>query len=123
MTLRKKPCENIVEKEQNTFYQYFLLFPQFFLPFPQNKINLFSHIYFDVCKSSQIGRVLTLSQTTNFRLFRTERVYRQLFKFNKKFLLTVRKHGGKRRICSFSNSVFKRLYSRQVKTRACSGKG
>ena len=51
--------ENIVKKEKNASYQHFLLFPQ--------------HLQ----KLSLSG--LTLSQTTNFRLFQTERVCRQQF--------------------------------------------
>ena len=62
--------------------------------------------------------VLTLSKTTNFRPFETERVRRQQFqiwrKWQKVFRM-VRKHCGKRRNCSlraispFSHCVFKRL--------------
>ena len=84
-----------------------------------------------------IGRVqnfvtLTLSQTTNFRLFQIETVCRWQFqKWWKwqKGLKTDRKHCGKRRNCllraiSHFPTVFsKDFYCRQVKTRACLGKG
>ena len=55
-TLYKKPFENIVGKEENAGNQHFLLFPQRFLPF-KNKFQLFSHIYFVVCKCFQFGPV------------------------------------------------------------------
>ena len=74
---------------------------------------------------------LTLSQTTNFRLFWNERVcgwqYWILCKRKKVFQM-VRKHCGKRRNCSFRaispfTTVFsKDLYFRHIKTRACLGK-
>ena len=75
---------------------------------------------------------LTLSQTTNFRLFRTQSFCRwqiQIWcKWHKVFQI-VRKHYGKRRICSlwaistFSTVFSKDLYWRHVKTGACLGKG
>ena len=34
-----KPFENIVEKGENAAYQHFLLFPQYFLPFPKQISN------------------------------------------------------------------------------------
>ena len=40
--------ENIVRKEENSGYQHFLLFLQYFLPFP-NKFQFFIYI-FVVCK-------------------------------------------------------------------------
>ena len=75
---------------------------------------------------------LTHYQTTNFRLFQTERVCRrQLWIWWKwqEVLWTVRKHCGKRRNCSlqaispFSTVFSKDLYCRHVKTRAFLGKG
>ena len=36
MTLKKKPCENIIGKGENLGTQHFLLFPQCFLPFPKH---------------------------------------------------------------------------------------
>ena len=53
-TLKKKSFENIVGKGENAGYQHFLLFPQCFLPFPQ-QILIFGHIYFVVCKFLQFG--------------------------------------------------------------------
>ena len=75
---------------------------------------------------------LTLSQTTNFRLFQTERVCRRQFQIWRKWQKAIpmgRKHCGKRRNCSlraispFPTVFSKDLYCRHVKTRACLGKG
>ena len=44
-SLRKKPFENISEKEKMLVIQNFLLFPQWFLP-SKNKFQIFSSIYF-----------------------------------------------------------------------------
>ena len=75
---------------------------------------------------------LTLTQTTNFRLFQIERVYRRQFQIRlkwQKVLQTGRKTLWKKEkllvTSNFSlfHSVSKRLYSRHVKTRACYGKG
>ena len=74
---------------------------------------------------------LTFSQTTNFRLFQTERVCRRQFQVWwkwQKVLQMVRKRCGKRRNCSsraispFPTVFSKDLYCRHVKTRACLGK-
>ena len=46
MTPRKKPFENIVEKGENAAYQHFLLFPQYFLPFPEQTSIFQSHLSF-----------------------------------------------------------------------------
>ena len=75
--------------------------------------------------------VLTLSQTTNFRLFQTERVSRRQFQIWWKWqkVLQTSKKPGKRINCSlraiypFPTVFSKDLYSRHVKTRACLGKG
>ena len=73
---------------------------------------------------------LTLSQTTNFRPFQTQRLCRWQFKIWwkwQKVLQKGRKHCGKRRNCSlqaispFSPLFSKDLYCRYVKTRACLG--
>ena len=71
------------------------------------------------CWTSSVLNSLTLSQTTNFRLSKTERACRRQFQIWwkwQKLLQKVRKHCGKRRNCSlrraispFSHSVFKRL--------------
>ena len=75
---------------------------------------------------------LTLSQTTNFRLFQTERVCRGQFQIWwqwQKVLQKVKKHCGKRRNCSlwaispFPTVFSIDLYCRHVKTRACLEKG
>ena len=75
---------------------------------------------------------LTLSQTTNFRLFQTERVCRWQFQIQwkwEKVLQTGRKRCGKKKNCSlwaispFPTVFSKGLYCRHVKTRACLGKG
>ena len=75
---------------------------------------------------------LTLSQTTNFRLFQSWRVCRRQFQICwkwQKALKMGRKHCGKRRNCSlraispFPTVFSKDLYCKHVKTRACLGKG
>ena len=79
------------------------------------------------------SKVLTLSQTTNFRLFQIQKILqttishwmRMVESFSKK----SRKHCGKRRNCSlraispFPTVFSKDLYRRHVKTRDCLGKG
>ena len=75
---------------------------------------------------------LTLSQTTNFRLFQTERVCRGQFQIWwqwQKVLQKVRKHCGKRRNYSlranfsFFHSVFKILVLQTHKNQGSFGKG
>ena len=75
---------------------------------------------------------LTLSQTTNFRPFQTERGSRRQFQIWWKWKKVIEmggKHCGKRRNCSlraispFPTVFSKELYCRHVKTRACLGKG
>ena len=82
------------------------------------------------CRHIKPGLV-TLSQTTNFRLFQTERVWIQQFQILwkwQKILKMDRKHCGKRRNCllrtisSFPAVFPKDFYCRHVKTRACLGK-
>ena len=74
----------------------------------------------------------TLSRTTNFRLFQTERVCRQQFQVwwkQKKVPKIGRKHCGKRRTCSlqaislFFHSVFKRLGLQTCENQGLFGKG
>ena len=76
--------------------------------------------------------ILTLSQTTNFRLFQTERVCRRQFQFDengRKFSKRVKNTVEKGEITRYEQffpvpTVFsKDLYSRHVKTRAYLGKG
>ena len=72
-----------------------------------------------------VFRILTLYQTTNFRLIQTERVCRrqfQIWRKWKKVIQTGRKHCGKRRF-SFSHSVSKGLFPRGVKRCYCVGMG
>ena len=74
---------------------------------------------------------LTLSQTTNFRLFQTERVCRRQFQIGRKWQQVIqisRKHCGKRRNCSLwaiypFPSVFKRLVSQGRQKVALCGNG
>ena len=75
---------------------------------------------------------LSLSQTTLFRLFETERIRRRQFQIQwkwQKVLHMGRKHCGKRRNCSlraispFLTVFSKGLHCRHVKTRACLGRG
>ena len=78
------------------------------------------------------GIALTHYQTTNFRLFQTERVFRQQFQILqkwKKVIQTGGKHCGKRRNCSLrAISLFpivfsKGLFPRGVKRCHCVGIG
>ena len=75
---------------------------------------------------------LTHYQTTNFRLFQTERVCRQQFQIWQKWqkvILTGRKHCGKRRNCllraisPFPTVFSKGLFPRGVKRCHCVGMG
>ena len=72
--------------------------------------------------------LLTLSKTTNFRLFQTQRVCRWQFRIWWKWgkvLQNWGKHCGKRRNCSlraistFPTVFSKDLYCRHIKTRTC----
>ena len=45
MTLAKKPFKNIVGKRENTNNQYFLLYPERFLPFALQISNFQSHLF------------------------------------------------------------------------------
>ena len=45
----ERPFEKILGKGENAGNQHFLLFPRYFLPFPQ-QIQFFNDIYFVVCK-------------------------------------------------------------------------
>ena len=78
-----------------------------------------------------LSPLLTLSQTTNFRRFQTQRVCRRQFKFDKnvvKFSKWVKNTVGKRRNCSlraispFSHSVFKRCVLQKRKNKGLFGK-
>ena len=80
----------------------------------------------------QKKNTLTLSQTTKFRLFQTQRLCRRQFQIWWKWQEVLQmgiKHCGKRRNCSlraispFPSVFSKDLYCRRVKTRACFGKG
>ena len=81
-----------------------------------------SKVTLQACKMSP----LTLSQTTNFRLFQVERVCRRQFNFvenGRKFFKKVENTVGKGEIAR-ANSPFhtvfsKYLYCRPVKTSAC----
>ena len=78
------------------------------------------------------GDALTHYQTTNFRLFHTERVCRPQFQISRKWqkvIQTGRKHCGKRRNCSlraispFPTVFSKGLFPRGVKRCHCVGMG
>ena len=74
---------------------------------------------------------LTLSETTHFRLFQTERVCRrqfQVYKKGREFSRRVENTVGKGEIARYEQFILfpvfsKDLYCRHVKTRACFGKG
>ena len=95
-------------------------------PLPGDKV-------LDWSKLKQIADdILTHYQTTNFRLFQSERVCRrqfQIWRKWKKVIQTYRKHCGKRRNCSlraispFSTVFSTGLFPRGVKRFGCVGIG
>ena len=116
------------EKRRKCWLAAFSLFLTMFPTLPKTNFNfsvifilLSAYVYIlDQSKISIFVNELTLSQTTNFTLFQTERVCRRQFQIWRrwqKVIQTDRKHCGKRRNCSsraispFSHSVFKRLVS------------
>ena len=84
--------------------------------------NWHGHTHFrDLCSDKGIERkycvaLLTLYQTTNFRLFQIERVCRQQFEIWRKWQKIIkkgRKHCGKRRNCMlWAISPFPRVFSK-----------
>ena len=83
-----------------------------------------SRKYINVLKIS----ALTLSQTTNLRLFQTERVCRRQSENGRKFSKWVKNTMGKGEIArmsnfSFSHSAFKRLLLQTRKNQGLFGKG
>ena len=108
-------------KSRHLVTSYLFTKPQFFLP----------DQFEGTCKI-QNECSLTLSQTTNFRLFQNERVCKREFQIwwkRKKVLQAGRKHCGKKRNCSswaispFPTVFSKDFFCRHLKTRACMGKG
>ena len=81
---------------------------------------------------TELESTLTHYQTTNFRLFQTERVCRRQFQIGgkwKKVIQTGRKHCGKRRNCSlraispFPTVFSKGVFPRGVRRCHCVGMG
>ena len=109
---KKMLVTSIFSFSHNVFYPY------------QIKFKFFSHI-------CHLQMLLTHYQTTNFRLFQTERVCRRQFQIWRKWLKVIqtgRKHCGKRRNCSLRAispfpSVFKRLVSQGRKKVSLCGNG
>ena len=94
-----------------------------FLPFPK-QISIFqSHIIFCRLQILSIWTNLTHYQTTNFRLFQTERVYRRQFQIGRKWHQVIqagRKNCGKRRTCSLrAISPFASVFKRRQKVSLC----
>ena len=85
----------------------FAVIPKKKKPFKSNTIQWFKQFsaknpFYGVLQFTQKNH-LTLSQTTDFKLFQTERGCRQQFQIRRKWqkvLQTGRKHCGKRRNCS-----------------------
>ena len=81
------------------------------------------------CRLPNTFLSMTISQTTNFRLFQTESACRRhLYILCIRWILQIgRKHCGKRKKCSlraispFPTVFSKELYYRRVKTRVCLG--
>ena len=83
MTLKNRPFENIVGKGENAGNQNFLLFQQYYLPFPKHisifQLNLFCHLQMlSIWTSPKIllfGKVLikseTMSKHKEFMIFQT----------------------------------------------------
>ena len=130
MTKRKKHLENIVRKS----------FSHCFLPYQSNQnfsvtSILLSANPFNLDQSKNLwytSKGLTHYQTTNFRLFQTERVCRREFQIPRKWQKVIqmdRKHCGKRRNCSsraispFPTVFSKGLFPRGVKRCNCVGMG
>ena len=96
----------------------------FLNPLPHDKILDFSKLKAFVEDKKKCD--LTLSQTTNFRLFQTEGVCRRQFQTwwkGQKVLRTSRKHCGKMSNFSFSHSVFKGPVLKTRKNQGLFGKG
>ena len=143
-----KQLENTVGKGEIAHYEQFLLFPQCFqkacFPGASKGVIVWEWVkprfwewvvltlYWTFLDMTTYRRCLTLSQTTNFRLFQIQRLcswqFQMWWKWQKVFQMG-RKHCGKRRNCSlpaispFPTVFSKDLYCRHVKTRACLGKG
>ena len=115
-------------------------FPTMFSTNPRKNFCFLNYIYFVFCKCFWLGAVqtfvvwqkeLTLSQTTNFRLFQTGRVCRRQFQVWRKWqkvLQKARKHWEKEKLLitsnfSFPHSVFKRLVLQTRKNQGLFGKG
>ena len=88
--------------------------------------------FFSLLQKVFVYLPLTHHQTTNFRLFQTERVCRRQFQILQKWhkvIQTGRKHCGKRRNCSlraispFPTVFSKGLFSRGIKRCHCMGMG
>ena len=89
--------KNIVGKGENTGYMYFLLFQEGFQRF------FLCCLWLGFCDEG-----LTHYQTTNFRLFQTDRQQFQILQKWKKVVQTGRKHCGKRRNCLCGNGLNQR---------------
>ena len=98
------------------------------------RIQVFIKVIFSIINSffSCNQTYLTHYQTTNFRLFQTERVCRRQFRIWQKWQIVIqtnRKHCGKRRNCSlraiapFPTVFSKGLFPRGVKRCHCVGMG
>ena len=102
---------------------------------PFTKLTQTFHKSYTFFFSKEINDSLTHYQTTNFRLFQTERVCRQQFQIRRKWKKVIqigRKHCGKRRNCSFlletsnfsfSHSVCKRFVSQGSQKVSLCGNG
>ena len=103
--------QNIVEKEKNAVFQHFSAF---------TKLVFTSILFQDHLNLALWDKRITLSQTTNFRLFQTERVCSLNFKFDENGREVSKTLWGKRRNCSLraissSPQCFQKTYCRHVK--------
>ena len=112
-----------MEKGGNAGNQHYFPFPCFLTEKGMNCQSQVESSYYELHLTCDLQALLTLSPTTNFRLFQTERVCRQQVKFDendRNFLQTSRKHWEKqkspvRSMFFFSHSVFKRLLLQTLK--------
>ena len=136
----KKHCEKKEKHAGNSIYTtgFFFIILTILELSTENGSNLdkakdkFCRLVQSHCKFQHFFSViLTFFQTINFRFFPTGKFAGNNFEFKKRFkLLQIgRKHCWKRRNCSlwaispFPTVFSKDSYCRQVKTRACLGKG
>ena len=139
MTLLKRRFWKHCGKRRKCWLPAFSPFPAMFSILSKREIIVLAIFFlssanvFNFRKSNSLSfdKDLTLSQTTNFRLFQTERVCRRQFQTwwkGQKVILTGRKHWEKEKLLvtsnfSISHSVFKGPVLQTCKNQGLFGKG